>query len=95
MGMERGIAHFLSPTCMTQAAFMDIIPNSINGAFQGNDTSQSFHSGQSYSLFASPKPLCALSMIGLSGKQVTVSCGIITLLHKVDRRETSLMCHRF
>ena len=53
MGMERGIAHFLSPTCMTQPAFMDIIPNSINGAFQGNDTSQSFHSGQSSSLFAS------------------------------------------
>ena len=32
-----------------------MIPNSINGAFQGNDTSQWFHSGQSYSMFASPK----------------------------------------
>ena len=54
-GMERRIAHFSSPTCMTQPAFMDMIPNSINGAFQGNDTSQWFHSAQSYSLFASPK----------------------------------------
>lgn len=45
-GMEGGIAHFSSPTCMTQPAFMDIIPNSMNGAFQGNDTCKWFHSGK-------------------------------------------------